>query len=104
MESFEQLMLNHIGFTLETFPDATVLSSLAKARGEIAEVCHAILEGGREQIAEEYADVIMCLLDSAVRIGINPVDIKRAFAAKVTKNKSRSWVKNPDNTYSHVKP
>ncbi len=109
MESFEQLMMNHIAFTLKTFPEATALSSITKLSKEMVEA--AMIIGGpqcprdtwQEDLAEEYADCMMCVLDSAARIGINPADLKRAFAAKIEKNKARTWVKNPDNTYSHVK-
>lgn len=52
---------------------------------------------------EEYADALMCLFDSAGRQGILPENIFRAFAKKLKVNKARKWIKNPDNTYSHVK-
>lgn len=88
-------------WSLKTFPEATPHSSLLKLKGEIQEVIADIQAGKKEP--EEYADCLMCLFDSAGRLGITPQDIFTAFAAKLKKNKARTWVKNEDNTYSHEK-
>lgn len=45
----------------------------------------------------------MCLFDSAGRAGVSVEDIFEAFALKLEINKTRTWIKNPDNTYSHKK-
>lgn len=69
------------------------------------ELWHNILHTAElEDCAEEYVDCVMCLFDSARRLGITGEMFEEAFRAKLAKNKSRTWVKNPDNTYSHVKP
>lgn len=85
-----------------TFPEATALGSLRKAEEEIWEI-EKDLEAGKPQ-AEEYVDAIMALFDSARRAAITPQTIVETYALKLTKNKSRTWVKNDDNSYSHVKP
>lgn len=83
-----------------TFPEATAFSSLLKAEGEIREIKSDIADGKKEP--QEYADAIMCIFDSAARQGITPEMIEEAYAQKVAINKARRWIKNPDNTYSHV--
>ncbi|MBN8825091.1 MULTISPECIES: dATP/dGTP pyrophosphohydrolase domain-containing protein [unclassified Spirosoma] len=85
----------------QIFPEATAVSSLRKAESEILEI-EKDLESGQPN-PEEYADAMMCLFDSAQRAGITPEQIVEAYALKIIKNKSRTWSKNPDNSYSHVK-
>lgn len=86
----------------QVFPEATALSSLLKCEEEIDEIKADIRCG--EAFAEEYADAIMCLFDSAARQGMSVFDILEAYAYKIEKNKARNWKKNEDNTYSHIKP
>lgn len=88
-------------WSLETFPKATAFSSLQKLKTEIKEI-ETDLENGKPD-AEEYADGLMCLFDSAGRAGIGPEAIIEAFEFKLNKNKGRKWKENPDNTYSHIK-
>jgi phosphoribosyl-ATP pyrophosphohydrolase len=95
-----ELMNDFVSFSLKTFKDADSFSSLRKLREEIMEVEDSLFEG-KENLAEEYADCIMCVLDSAARSDINPNEIMNAFAEKLKLNKNRNWIKNPDNTYSH---
>ena len=96
-----KLMNEFVSFSLKTFKKATPLSSLKKLEEEMIEVAQEI-QHGHENLADEYADCMMCILDSAARIGIRPKDLMSAFAAKLEVNKNRKWVKNADNTYSHV--
>lgn len=84
-----------------TFPEATAISSLRKLEEEIKEIEADINSG--IQNPEEYADAMMCLLDSAARHGISVIEVLEAFKQKHKKNKKRKWVKNADNSYSHVK-
>lgn len=88
-------------WSLKTFPEATPLGSLAKLREEIKEIESDIISGQRNP--EEFADALKCLFDVAQRHGITLPDIFQAFKEKFEINKSRTWVKNPDNSYSHVK-
>ncbi len=79
------------------------ISSLRKLEEEIEEIEVDIVEGHRAP--DEYADALMCLFDSAGRqqVPIYPAEIFEAFEKKLKINKNRTWKKNPDNTYSHIK-
>lgn len=102
--TLEELEADRFAFSLERFPEATVGSSLLKAEDEISEIRKAFRDGeGKEAIAKEYVDVIMCVLDSAARAGIYIGDIRDAYEKKLAFNKSCQWKMNPDKTYSRVK-
>ena len=105
MRTIQELENERLQWSLKNFPDATPFSSLQKLKGEIAEVEEALDADERDELEllEEYADCLMCLFDSAGRVGMTPDDIFKAFEKKLLKNKGRVWIKNPDNTYSHVK-
>lgn len=96
-----ELEKERLKWSLETFTEATAISSLRKLESEIEEIETDINNGIKEP--EEYADALMCLFDSAGRQGIGVEQIISAFAEKLEKNKKRVWKKNPDNSYSHVK-
>lgn len=89
----------------ETFQEATAYSSLQKLKEEIEEVeIHLAFPSiDPEGMKEEYADCLMCLFDSAGRVGIPPIQLFEAFKKKLKKNMERKWKKNLDNTYSHIK-
>lgn len=101
MSDLIQLEKDRLEWSLKTFPEATAISSLRKLEQEIEEIEVDIVEGHRNP--EEYADALMCLLDSAGRRGIFMPEIIEAFAKKCAINKKREWRKNSDNSYSHVK-
>lgn len=96
-----QLEAERLVWSKEIFPEATPISSLRKLETEIKEIESDIEAGIRRP--EEYADALMCLFDSAGRQGIFPSEIFVEYAKKLEVNKNRKWVKNPDNSYSHVK-
>jgi hypothetical protein len=96
-----ELEKERLEWSLKTFTEATPISSLRKLESEIEEIEVDIVEGVKNPY--EYADALMCLFDSAGRQGIYPEEIFAAFYHKLKINKSREWVKNPDNSYSHVK-
>lgn len=103
-----QLERERMIWSLDTFPQATAISSLRKLEGEIKEVEEALDKeifwlSERDALAEEYADCLMCLFDSAGRVGFDVEEIIKAFEIKLRKNKKRVWKKNSDNTYSHIK-
>lgn len=100
-KTLAELEAERLAWSFETFPEATAISSLRKLEGEVAEVEADLLAG--TDPTEEYADCLMCLFDSAGRAGITVEQLTIAFAAKLAKNKARSWIKNTDNTYSHQK-
>jgi hypothetical protein len=96
-----QLEKQRFEWSLKTFPEATAKSSLKKLKEEIKEIKSDMKAGVKNP--EEYADALMCLFDSAGRDGIPVEAIVNAFAKKFEINKNRQWIKNPDNTYSHIK-
>lgn len=99
-KSFIEVEKDRMEWSQKIFPEATAMSSLVKAEEELAEIRQDLAKGIMRP--EEYADVIMCVFDSAERHGITPEEVVDAYAQKVEINKLRRWVKNPDNTYSHV--
>lgn len=108
IKTLEELELERFEWSLKTFPEATAISSLIKAEEEGKEIEDALFlyqvgEITLEELAEEYADRIMCDLDSAERAGVSVTMLRDSFEKKLQKNKAREWVKNADNTYSHVK-
>jgi NTP pyrophosphatase (non-canonical NTP hydrolase) len=106
MSTLEELENERLQWSLKTFPEATPISSLRKLEKEMEEVEQHLNDPGhfdRDELIEEYADCLMCLFDSAGRLGIPISEITAAFAIKLIKNKNRKWIKNPDNTYSHIK-
>lgn len=107
-KTLEELETERMEWSLKTFPDATPISSLIKAEEEGKEIEEALLlyqagEITKEELAEEYVDRIKCDFDSAGRAGIPIAMLRDVFEKKLAKNKARTWNKNPDNTYSHVK-
>jgi hypothetical protein len=101
MRNLIELEKERLEWSLKTFPEATPISSLRKLESEIKEIEVDII--GNNKNPEEYADALMCLLDSAGRQGILVEEILQSFAIKFEKNKVRKWKKNPDNSYSHIK-
>ena len=104
IENLENLFKEYTDFSLETFKEATALSSLIKLKEEIREIKECLFEDNTyEELAKEYVDGIMCLVDSAARAGVTSKMLHQKFAEKLAINKSRKWIKNPDNTYSYIK-
>jgi NTP pyrophosphatase (non-canonical NTP hydrolase) len=109
--TIQELEKERLEWSLKNFPEATPRSSMLKLKSEIKEVLKLIShyekfpdgDDGLGDLMEEYADCLMCLFDSAGRAGISPDEIFEAFEEKLQINKERVWVKNPNNTYSHVK-
>lgn len=95
-----ELERERFAWSMETFTEATAVSSLRKLESETKEIEADILNGSDP--TEEYADALMCLFDSAGRHGITVERITEAFAKKLEVNKARIWRKNPDDSYSHV--
>lgn len=111
MKSIIELEAERLEWSLKTFPEATPRSSMLKLQSEANEVLKEIgrleecpdSDDGLGDLTEEYADCLMCLFDSAGRAGVSIVEIFEAFEEKLEVNKSRKWIKNADNSYSHVK-
>lgn len=107
MKTIQQLEAERLEWSKKTFGEATPISSIRKLESELKEVEQHLevlaFDRNQTELTEEYADCLMCLFDSAGRVDILPDDIFDAFAKKLEKNKSRKWVKNIDNSYSHIK-
>jgi NTP pyrophosphatase (non-canonical NTP hydrolase) len=111
MKTIIELEAERLEWSLKNFPEATPRSSMLKLQSEAKEVLKEIStlekfpdgDDGLGDLTEEYADCLMCLFDSAGRAGVTVEDIFEAFAEKLEINKDRKWIKNADNTYSHVK-
>jgi phosphoribosyl-ATP pyrophosphohydrolase len=101
--NLELLMQLHREWTAKTFPEATPQSSIEKLEEEIKELKIEICLGKGSALTEEYVDCVMCLFDSMARKGVSVDDFVQAFSDKLQKNIARVWIKNANNTYSHVK-
>ncbi len=101
---FEQLFEQHIEFAKKAFPNSTWKSSLHGLIREIEEINHAMFkDDSKLDIAIEYVDCFMYLLDSMQRAGVSIEYMKEAFIAKIEINKSREWIQNQDRSYGHKK-
>jgi NTP pyrophosphatase (non-canonical NTP hydrolase) len=111
MKTIIELEAERLEWSLKNFPDATPRSSMLKLQGEAKEVLKEISklekfpdgDDGLGDLTMEYADCLMCLFDSVGRAGVSVEEIFEAFEEKLRINKARKWVKNKDNTYSHIK-
>lgn len=102
-KSIFQLEEERYAWSLATFPEASALGSIQKLKEETLEIEKNIIDGERD--VEEYADGLMCLFDSARRQK-EPITIQEifdAFEKKLEINKKRTWEKNDNGSYSHVK-
>jgi NTP pyrophosphatase (non-canonical NTP hydrolase) len=101
-EEWSNLIQSFIAFCNETFPDLTPLISLEKLKDEMDELANELIHG-HEDLLDEYSDCLMCLISSASLAGYGENDMRLAFAKKLMKNKARTWKRNENGTYSHVK-
>ena len=102
---FEESMIDFLEFSTSTFKEANQRSSLIKFSDEFGELIEAIEAPipNRSAQIEEYVDCLMCLIDSAMRGGITPLELKEVFELKTSVNLKRKWIKHPNGTYSHSK-
>jgi hypothetical protein len=98
--TLQALFQDFQNWSLRTFTDSTSISCLRHLETEIKEIEENSVSGDTD--VEEWVDGIMCLLSGAAREGFTAEDIAWAFERKLEKNKSRTWAKNDDNTYSHT--
>lgn len=101
-KSFIELERERSQWSNKIFPEATAFSSLLKAEEEINEIKLDLEE--KNPNVFEYVDALMCIFDSAQRAGFPVEKIRDAYEEKNRINiHEREWVKNPNNTYSHIK-
>lgn len=104
MNTFERLIEEHGQWADATFPKCTSNGALLHAHREIDEIIQDIADAaGKDQMAIEYADALLCIMDSARREGFTVEDIVTAGFYKLGKNKARKWKDNGDGSYSHIK-
>jgi hypothetical protein len=104
-KSLDELIIEFRTLCLKIFPKATTMSSLEKLKAELTELEKGLWEGNvpDHEIAEEYVDCIMCLIDSSCRAGITHEEFCASFSRKLIKNKNRKWIHNTNNnTYQHA--
>lgn len=90
--------INHLAIDVfewaeSTFPERTDASMFMKLYKEIGELIDSPND-------DEWADVMILMLDFAKRKGINPT---LAIQRKLAVNRQRSWVKTELGVYQHVK-
>jgi NTP pyrophosphatase (non-canonical NTP hydrolase) len=92
MYSTQHLAVEVYAWAQQAFPDRTLGSMALKMYEEIGEM----LKDPRDPL--EFADVMILLLDHAVRHGIN---IEDAVQRKLIINRQRSWKVNASGAMSH---
>lgn len=93
-----------IQFTHKTFPKSTPKSCLIHLRREVGEAIDSITyNDDRDELLEEFADIILCAITAAGKCDFNAVEIIESIKNKMLINLKRDWKENPDGTYSHVK-
>lgn len=85
MKTLQELQSARFAWSIETFPESTPISALRHLEKEIKEIEQDINNGIKNPM--EYADALMCLLDSASRQGISVNSILFAFEEKHKINK-----------------
>lgn len=63
---------------------------------------HEAVELAAEPTPEEWADVAICLVGTALGQGWDVSMLADAVAAKVRVNRARTWRQEPDGTWQHV--
>lgn len=108
--NLENLFKKHQEFSLKMFPKSTWKSSLIGLQREIKEVEFAkddytVIDcaENKKALGYEYIDCLMYLLDSMKRAGFDASEIHDLFSEKYQINLKRTWVKDSDGCYSHVK-
>ncbi len=109
MKTLDILFQKHVEFTAKKFPESTYESSLIGLQREIKEVMLArndyyVIDGqeNRKKLGLEYVDCFMYLVDSFKRAGFLISELPVLFEEKSLINDNREWIKNEDNSYSHI--
>ncbi|MCC8018742.1 MAG: DUF550 domain-containing protein [Rikenellaceae bacterium] len=91
MNWLEEKMRTIGDWTSVTFPEQTAVGKLCHLREEIGELIEAIAAGERDNIAVEYADCQILLLDVARALGMSPAEVDAAIDGKMEVNMKRKW-------------
>ena len=87
---------------ITTCVPGSAASYALKAQHEAAELAEACQGGDEEQVAEEAADVLICLMAAGFRRNLAFGAIVRAALAKIEVNLGREWHLKPDGTWQHT--
>ena len=87
-------------WSLETFPEATALTSLKHAENEIGEIRQSFELGDVDIV--EYVDAVALLFDSLQRAGFTMTDFVEAYSNKFKENTQKEWRRNGDAGYKHI--
>ena len=63
---------------------------------------HEAQELADDPSLEEFADVLICLVGTALAHGWTEDDVAAAVLDKVAVNSARTWAQEPDGTWQHV--
>lgn len=97
------LQYDQVQWSKATFPDEQVWGLLAHLKKEIDEIAGTIGNGSVPELAEEFADAYLLLIDAAGRCEIAASEIMTAAREKLEVNKRRKWGPlNADGFSEHV--
>lgn len=101
--TFEDVYANFLVFSRQAFGVLPPGVSLLKAKEEIDELDIEIrLKIGSDNLLEEFADVVTCLIAELDANNHTIYDLIEAIHAKTEKNKLRKWIQNENGTFSHA--
>jgi NTP pyrophosphatase (non-canonical NTP hydrolase) len=106
MDSLQELMEWNLEFAKRVFPKhcRDPKAPLHHLKEEVEEIIEAIETKSREETLEEYADALILLTGSAIRLGFSSRDLINASFDKMKKNEKRDWGEPDENgVYNHKK-
>lgn len=98
---------DYLKWALYTF-DTTALSAIIHLDREVDELYNEVLFDGEDPYSlengiSEVADIQMLLWYICQKLNISNEDLEKAIQEKLKINRKRTWIKNEDGSYSHVK-
>lgn len=97
----KQIFEDHVNFVNERFPDALVTGHMNKLKEEVLELQKAFKTDNDDSMPEELADVMLVCFSIADSMGMSYDQMCYFMKAKIIKNNTRQWEKQPDGTYKH---
>lgn len=104
IEQVQQFIDDNNSWSVEKFGDCLAVAPLTHLSKEVRETINAILfDEPDESIRMEFADCFILLMQSAHKFGLSFEDVFNAAKKKMEINKRRTWGRNNDGTYGHIK-
>ena len=98
MDSKLSSLYNEIGtWSKSAFPDADSIAHMKKAIAE----AHEVIDNPSD--ITEYADCLIAIFAAAYKQNIELPELLTSIQSKLSLNKKRTWLKQSDGTYQHVK-